>query len=212
MKRLTTFIVPGVLTAFAIGCSTQRYQSSTVPLPGPVRAATSEPNLIPAGTTLVIRTNQAIHAQQAGQTYAAEIAESVEDQTGRILIPRGSPAELVVAQVSGGGTAGTPVLELAVRSINVNGMSYAVASDTSLQQGPAGIGRNRRTAEMVGGGALLGTLIGAVAGGGKGAVVGALSGAAGGAAVQVLTRGKEIEVPAETLLTFRLEDSLRLSS
>ena len=63
---------------------------------------------------------------------------------------------------------------------------------------------------MVGGGAVLGTLLGAIAGGGKGAVIGAIGGAAGGAAVQVLTKGKEVNVPAETLLTFRTDAPLRL--
>ena len=63
---------------------------------------------------------------------------------------------------------------------------------------------------MVGGGALLGTLVGAIAGGSKGAAVGAAVGAAGGATAQVLTRGKEVRVPAETILSFRLNQPLRL--
>src|SRR5207244_7207406 len=40
------------------------------------------------------------------------------------------------------------------------------------QKGTEGLGKNKRTAEMVGGGAVLGTLIGAIAGGGKGAAIG----------------------------------------
>jgi hypothetical protein len=63
---------------------------------------------------------------------------------------------------------------------------------------------------MVGGGALLGTVLGAIAGGGRGAAIGAAAGAAAGAGAQVLTRGKEIKVPAETTLTFRLEQPVRL--
>ena len=63
-----------------------------------------------------------------------------------------------------------------------------------------GIGANRRTATMVGGGAALGTLLGAIAGGGKGAAIGAVAGAVAGGAAQVLTRGKEVNVPAETEL------------
>jgi hypothetical protein len=63
---------------------------------------------------------------------------------------------------------------------------------------------------MVGGGAVLGTLIGAVAGGAKGAVVGAVAGAAAGAGAQVLTRGKEVNVPAESVLTFRLGNPINL--
>jgi hypothetical protein len=73
-----------------------------------------------------------------------------------------------------------------------------------------GLGKNRRTAEMVGGGALLGTVIGAIAGGGSGAAVGAAVGAAGGAAAQVLTRGEEVRIPAESVLTFRLEQPIQL--
>src|SRR5256885_9270172 len=57
---------------------------------------------------------------------------------------------------------------LALHSITINGRTYEVNSNTVAQSGSNGIGANKRTAEMVGGGALLGTLIGAVAGGGKG--------------------------------------------
>jgi len=65
---------------------------------------------------------------------------------------------------------------------------------------------------MVDGGAVLGTLIGAIAGGGKGAAIGAATGAAAGAGTQVLTRGKAVQVPAETKLRFKLDQSLRLES
>jgi len=175
-----------------------------------VRTATAERGVIPAGTTLVIRTNETINAQQAGQTYSGEVAENIEEQSGAILVPRGSAAELVVARIDDGGTVGTQTLALALRSINVNGRRYAVTSAATEQRSAEGLGRNRRTAEMVGGGAVLGTVLGAIVGGGKGAAIGAIGGAAGGAAVQVLTRGKEIQVPAETLLTFRIEEPLRL--
>jgi outer membrane lipoprotein SlyB len=87
-----------------------------------------------------------------------------------------------------------------------------VASNPVQQQSndQRGIGANKRTAEMTGGGAVLGTVVGAIAGGGKGAAIGAVVGGAGGAATQVLTRGKEVKVPAETLLTFKLDQPLRL--
>jgi hypothetical protein len=49
-----------------------------------------------------------------------------------------------------------------------------------------------------------------VFGGGKGAGIGALAGAGGGALTQLFTRGKEISVPAETVMTFRLERTLVL--
>jgi outer membrane lipoprotein SlyB len=73
-----------------------------------------------------------------------------------------------------------------------------------------GFGMNKRTAEMVGGGAALGTILGAVAGGGKGAAIGGLAGTAGGAGAQVLFKGKEVRVPAETILKFKLDQPVSL--
>ncbi len=210
MRSAMAWVWCAILAASLAGCSVSNNQAGLRVPPPPVQVNTSEPGVIPAGSTLVIRTNQDISARQAGGVYAAEVAGNVEDQSGRILVPRGSAAELVVLQASGGGAVGSPSLALGVRSINVNGRQYAISTSGTAQTGDRGLGANRRTAGMVGGGALLGTLIGAVAGGGRGAVAGALAGAAAGAAAQVLTRGDEVRVPAETLLTFRLEQPWRL--
>ncbi len=170
-------------------------------------------NTIPAGTQLQIRTDENITAdsQSAGRTYSAEIASDVMGPNGQVMIPRGSPAQLTVQSV-GSGTmgVGSNQVALALQSVNVNGRTYNVISNTTSQSGNRGIGANKRTAEMTGGGALLGTVIGAVAGGGKGALIGAVVGGAGGAAAQVLTRGKEVKVPAESMLTFRLDQPLML--
>ncbi len=183
--------------------------AAAAPPAGPVRAATTERNQVPECTNVVIRTNQAIKTREPGQTFSAEVAESIENESGHVLVPRGASAELVVVRASGG-AVGTPEIELALRSITVNGKRYAVSSDTSQQRGEEGLGKNKRTAEMAGGGALLGTVVGAIAGGGKGAAIGAITGAVGGAAVQVITKGREVRVPAETLLTFRTEAPVRM--
>jgi hypothetical protein len=63
---------------------------------------------------------------------------------------------------------------------------------------------------MVGGGAALGTIIGAIAGGGSGALAGAAIGAGAGAVTQVLTKGDRVRVPAETVLNFRLDQPIQL--
>jgi hypothetical protein len=166
--------------------------------------------MIPAGTVLEIRTNEAIKSDSAaeGRTYQAEVARDVVGKHGEVLIPMGSPVQLAVLKVSEGGRISGDKIELGLRSITVNGKEYAVTT-ASLGRSE-GIGVNQRTAEMVGGGALLGTLIGASAGGGKGAAIGAAAGAAAGAAVQVLTKGKEVRIPAESVLTFRLNQPLQL--
>jgi hypothetical protein len=180
--------------------------------PAPVTTGLASETLIPPGTTMVIRADEGISADRAdpGRRYPAHVAQDVINRDGNILIPRGSPAELVVLQSTGGGAVGTSRLELSLASIDVNGRRYTVTSDVAEQSGTEGLGANRRTAETVGGGAALGALIGAVAGGGSGALAGAAIGAGGGAVAQVLTRGDAVRVPAETVLTFQLERGIRL--
>ena len=57
----------------------------------------------------------------------------------------------------------------------------------------------------------MGAIIGAIAGGGKGAAIGAGAGAGAGALTQVLTKGRSIKVPVESVLTFRLARPLRVT-
>jgi hypothetical protein len=215
MKALyTSLILIPCLTVLYSGCASHSGSAArSIPPAGPVYTAAAPPGVIPTGTDLVIRTNETIDTDRAvpGRLFPAQLDRPIVDVRGNTIVAAGSTAELVVVNSSGGGTVGTPQLELAVRSIAVNGRTYNVVSDISEQEASQkGLGANRRTAETVGGGALLGTLIGAIAGGGTGAAIGAVAGAAGGAAVQVLTRGDHIRVPAETLLTFQLDRPIRL--
>ena len=73
-----------------------------------------------------------------------------------------------------------------------------------------GVGKNKRTLEYGAGGAGFGALLGAVFGGGRGAGIGAGVGAGAGLLTQIFTRGKEVKVPAETLMRFRLDRTLVL--
>jgi hypothetical protein len=162
---------------------------------------------IGSGVTLVVRTNETIHAKKHdGRVYSGVLDQDVQDQNGTVAIPRGSEAELIVRR------AGDKELVLDLESVTVNGRRYAVvANPADLGSAPReGVGGNSRTGRFVGGGALLGTIIGAVAGGGRGAAIGAVSGAAAGAGTQTLTRGPSVRVPAESVLTFRLERPLRV--
>jgi hypothetical protein len=169
---------------------------------------------LPDGTRIAVRTNEAIDSDIAteGQTFPAIIDQDVTDSSGAIAIPRGSDARLVIRRTSGGGVTGSPTLALDLESVSANGRNYLVSTEDVTQSGRSGIGVNKRTGEMVGGGAALGTLLGAIAGGGKGAAIGAIAGAAAGGTAQVLTKGKTVKVPAETELTFRLDRPLRLTA
>jgi Terminase RNaseH-like domain len=100
---------------------------------------------------------------------------------------------------------------LDLESVTVNGQRYGIQTQDSVvsPQQADGLGANKRTGKFVGGGAVIGAIIGAIAGGGKGAAIGGGIGAAAGAGTQVLTRGKTVNVPAESLVTFRLQQPLR---
>jgi hypothetical protein len=169
---------------------------------------------IPNGTEISVRTNETIDSRNAteGQQFSAVIAADVLDSSGAVTIPRGSDAELVIRSVNGGGITSTSELVLDLNAITVSGTRYLVSTDDLPQQGGQGVGANRRTAVMVGGGAVLGTLIGAIVGGGKGAAIGAAVGAGAGLGTEVLTKGSQVRVPVETLLRFRLDQDLRLQA
>jgi hypothetical protein len=72
-------------------------------------------------------------------------------------------------------------------------------------------GKGKRTGAMVGGGAGGGALIGGLAGGGKGALIGGLLGAGAGTAGTAFTGNKEAVIPAETVVTFRLTNSVTVT-
>jgi hypothetical protein len=163
---------------------------------------------IPNGTEFAIRTNEAIDSATSteGRRFSAVMYSDVLDSSGAVAIPRGSDVGLIIRS-----TAGSDLV-LDVDSLVVAGQRYVVSTRDLQQQGRDGIGANRRTAEMVGGGAAVGAIIGAVVGGGKGAAIGAAIGAAGGAGAQVLTKGKEVRVPPETILNFKLDTDLHMQS
>jgi hypothetical protein len=166
---------------------------------------------LPVGTEVSVRTNETIDSKKAaeGQTFSADVSRDILDPSGSVIIPRGSNADVVISSsTKGGRISGSSDLLLDLRSISINGRQYAIDTADIEKSGKDGLGKNKRTAEYVGGGALVGTIIGAIAGHGKGAAIGAASGAAAGAATQVITRGSAIKVPAETILTFRLDKPL----
>jgi hypothetical protein len=164
--------------------------------------------VLPMGTEVALSTNQRIDSKDVveGQTFSAQVAEDIRDSDGSIAIPRGSDATLVTRRLEGNGD-----ITLDVDSISVGGRRYRVSTeDQELENRRDGVGGNKRTGQFVGGGAVFGAIIGAIAGGGKGAAIGAVAGAGAGAGAQIITQGKEVHVPAETVLHFRLDRPLRL--
>jgi hypothetical protein len=164
---------------------------------------------IPADTQLTVRMIEGVDSEKArlGQTFRASLDEPVM-VNGQEVIPRGADVltKLVQDQKSGH-IEGRTVLTLAIQTVTVNGRPIDVTT-TDVQT--ASSSRGKRSAGVVGGGAALGAIIGAIAGGGKGAAIGAGSGAAVGAGAEVLTGGQKVKIPSETRLTFRLQNPVLL--
>lgn len=145
---------------------------------------------------------------QPGETFNATVAAPIVIG-GTTAIRAGAPASgTVVDAKSLGHFKGGALLELRLDSVRAAGNTYQIRSNT-LERTEAGKGK--RTAGLVGGGAGVGAIIGGVAGGGKGALIGGLVGAGAGTAGAGLTGKKDIVIPAETTLTFRLASSVRIN-
>jgi hypothetical protein len=162
---------------------------------------------IEPGTRVSVPTTRTIDERNLSRrVFPGIVDEDVFDTRDRLAIPRGAAVELIVRE------RGNRELYLDLESINMNGQWYGVdARQRAIGGGTrvdSTIGANQETAEHVGGGALIGSILGAIIGGGKGAAVGAVAGAGVGAATQMQVHGEYVHVPAESLITFRLDSPL----
>jgi hypothetical protein len=165
---------------------------------------------IPAGSDLTIRINQAINSQTTppGSRFSGEMDQGWTDSGGRVILPRGTPVEgQVVASHNGGHFKGASLLELRLTSLTLNGTRYPLDTRDVVRERK---GKGKRTAGFIGGGGGLGLLIGGLAGGGKGALIGGLAGAGAGTAGAGLTDNHPLDIPAESIVRFRLKDDLTL--
>jgi len=181
----------------------------------PLSAIQTKTFTLPAGALIPVRSEETIDAAVAaeGQTYAAEVTRNITDADGAVVIPRGSNAQIIIRSASRGGRIkGASDLVLDLDSVSVEGRRYTLDTQDVVRKGRDGVGKNRRTATFTGGGAAIGAIIGAIAGGGKGAAIGAASGAGAGAGTQIVTKGGSIRIPAETILTFRLDSPLQIDA
>ncbi|HEY2933674.1 MAG TPA: hypothetical protein VGK99_18205 [Acidobacteriota bacterium] len=171
------------------------------------RVGVRDEYVIPSGTTLRVRTNETIDSDNArvGDTFNGTLDQDIFIGN-QLLAERGSPVKLRIAEVDEGGTlSGRKSLVIDLVELSVNGAPYALTTAPIEQKGSS---RTRQSQTVIGGGAALGAIIGAIAGGAKGAVVGAVVGGAGGAGYQILTKGAKLKIPAETVLEFTMQRDL----
>jgi hypothetical protein len=174
------------------------YAASSAP-PGSLAAVT-----LPAGQSILIRMIDGVDSKKnsVGDIFHASLETDLM-LNGVLVAHRGADVYGKLAYAKEAGHySGSSELELELNRIVIDGQDYQLVSDDYTLKGK---GRGGDTAKKVGGGAVLGAIIGGIAGGGSGAAIGAGVGGAAGAGVQALTRGKEVKVPSETLLEFRLQ-------
>jgi hypothetical protein len=165
---------------------------------------------IPSGTVFTVRLIDGIDStrNRAGDDFAAslEVPVVVGD---RAVIPRNSDARVRLVQAtSAGRMSGRSELKVELVSVTAGGQTYELETSYSERVGAS---RGTRTAETVGGGAVLGALIGAIAGRGKGAAIGSVAGAGAGAGVEARTHGQQVKIPSETELDFTLKSPVTIT-
>jgi hypothetical protein len=185
------------------------------PTPAPTPSDTPTPTptppvVLPSGTALSIRTTGPLSTDksQAKQAFEASLAKPLLFGH-EVVAPVGSPVKgVILSSEQAGRIKGEGGITLQITSLTIKGQSYRIASNTVVQTAK---GRGKRTAVMAGGGTGVGALIGGLAGGGKGAVIGAVTGAAAGTAGGAMTGERDVVIPAETVLNFKLTAPLTIA-
>lgn len=169
---------------------------------GPVKVT------IQAGTNLAVRVDQhiSVKTSHAGDTFTGEVVDPVVDPNGVAVVPKGTRVSGVIdASHARGRVKGASVLELRLTNMTLNGTEYQLRTADLTQTKK---GKGKRSAGMIGGGAGLGMLIGGLAGGGKGMLIGGLAGGGAGTAGAAMTGNRDLEIPAESIVHFKLAQDL----
>jgi uncharacterized protein YcfJ len=146
------------------------------------------------------QSNSIFHASLAGDLIAdgMVIARSGAPVVGRVITAKDATH-----------FSGSSELSIELTRIDTVDHPVDVVTDAFSKQGA---GRGKNTAAKTGGGAAIGAIIGALAGGGKGAAIGAATGGGIGAGVNGVTRGQQVQIPTETLVSFHLQSPVTVST
>lgn len=228
MKTKTSVVAVSIwlLVAFCVGCQRGNQEESAEQ---PADQSTSkqaraktkghraaemsrvETITVPSGTALSIRLTDAIDTgtAAAGSQFAGSLAEALV-VNGVEVAPVGSAVTGTVTHVVSSGRLNRPAeLSLALNSLTpAGGNSVEISTSPVSMKGPS---HKKRDIEMIGGGAGVGALIGAIAGKGKGAAIGSAVGAGAGTAGAAITGKKEIRLAPEARLSFRLSAPITLA-
>jgi hypothetical protein len=203
--------VPANTPATAPGAPPAPGTTTAAPPPGAAPIIRPADVNVPAGTNLAIRINEhiSVKTSRTGDDFTGEFVEPVVGDNNQTIIPKGTPVSGIVdASHQRGHFKGSSLLELRLTSLTLNGTRYPLATHDLAQSKK---GKGKRTAAFIGGGSGLGMLIGGIASGGTGLLIGGLAGAGAGTAAGGLTGNRDIDIPAESIVHFKLADTLTLT-
>lgn len=202
-------VIMGLCLSLSMACSKSSdtaTESETTTSEGTKKAAVeTKPAVVPAGTLLTVRLGETLGSKVSspGQSFTATLAKPVVIDGTTVLADGASAEGTVVDAKPMGKFKGGALLQLKLTSVSDQPIHTASFTQTLK-------GKGKRSAAMIGGGAGLGAIIGGIAGGGKGAAIGAAAGAGAGTGGAVLTGNKEIVLPAETAVSFKLSEALTI--
>jgi hypothetical protein len=183
--------------------------ATTLALTGSSQPSRSDWMVVPEHATIHVTLDQALasNRSKAGEHFAATVSQPVVVE-GKTVIPRGARVDGLVADARGSGRLiGRARLQLALQTVEVEGKDYEIRTASFHKVGGD---HKKRNFAWIGGGAGGGLLIGALAAGAEGALIGGPVGAGAGTAVAFVTGRKDIKLPAETHLTFKLAEPARV--
>jgi hypothetical protein len=210
-KQILATVCAGLLTL--AGCdkvSTEAAKAADNPAAGGASAGRSVRDLtIPEGTSFRVRLQEGLDTRRnrAGDRFTAALDEPLVDGD-RVVVPKGTNfTGHIVTSKSSGRFKGRAVLALRLDSFTLDGETYEIQSNNSSR---VSAGHKKHHLLWIGGGSGGGAAIGAIAAGGTGALIGAGAGAAAGTVGSAITGKRQVSLPAETSLRFRLESPVNL--
>jgi hypothetical protein len=165
---------------------------------------------IPAGTILRVRLAQPLDTSRngAGSRFEATLVSPLAEH-GKVILPgRTRFTGHVVSAKPSGRLKGRGYITVALDSFELRGARHRISTSTATRVTGS---HKKRNIALIGGGSGVGALIGGLAGGGKGALIGAGAGAAAGTGGAAATGKKNVHIPAETVLAFRLRAPVELT-
>ena len=165
------------------------------------RRTTSNRSSIPVGQELDVRLQTELTSDTAQVEDRFEATTAVDLYRGNeVLIPAGSVMRGVISSVNRASrTDRKGTMTVAFDQVTVNGRNYPMRGTVTQALESEGI---KGEIGRIGAGSAVGAILGGIIGGGKGALLGVLIGGGGTIAA---TEGKDVTLPAGTLLRVRLD-------